>query len=126
MSLQVKKGDKLYSIAHLKCPRCQKGNLFTVANSYNLMKMLDMPDSCPVCKQDFVKEPGFYSGALWVSYPIVMGILILSGVVFHFVVKLSFYQVMIAAVVVLLALQPLIMRYSRAIWINFFVDYKKQ
>ncbi len=90
------------------------------------MKVLDMPDSCPVCKQDFVKEPGFYSGALWVSYPIVIGILILSGVVFHFVIKLPFTDAMIAAMVVLFALQPVIMRYSRAIWINFFVDYKKQ
>lgn len=84
-----------------------------------------MPDKCPVCKQDFVKEPGFYSGALWVSYPIVMGILILTGVILYFLFKLSFYKVLVVAVGVLLILQPLIMRYSRAIWINLFVDYKK-
>jgi uncharacterized protein (DUF983 family) len=57
----IKKGSKLYSIAHLKCPHCQEGNLFSVSNSYDLKHMLDMPDYCPVCHEDFKVEPGFYS-----------------------------------------------------------------
>ena len=36
-----RKGKKLYSIIHCKCPRCQKGNLFVNPNPYNL-KMLDV------------------------------------------------------------------------------------
>ena len=120
----MKEGSKIYSVTHLKCPKCQKGNLFSVPNPYNIKRVLDMPDTCPVCKQDFVKEPGFYLGALWISYPIVMTVLLLSGVLLYFITKLSFLYILFAAVAVLLVLQPLIMRYSRAIWINLFVDYE--
>ena len=52
-----------------------------------------------------------------------MCIMGLSGGLLYFLAKLPFYQVMVGAVLILLILQPLIMRYSRAIWINLFVDY---
>ncbi len=124
MGLQAKQGTKYYSIINLKCPRCQKGDLFKTSNAYNLLHMLDMPDSCPVCQQDFVKEPGFYSGALWVSYPIVIIIMLVACLCLYFIAGLPFMYVMGGALLILLALQPLIMRYSRAIWINLFVDFK--
>lgn len=81
-----------------------------------------MPDRCPVCGQDYIIEPGFYSGALWTSYPIVvtMDILLLTPLFFYpdyFVLNL----IVMAAVSLLL--QPIIMRLGRAIWINIFVDY---
>lgn len=119
----IKKGSKIYSIAHLKCPHCQEGNLFSVSNSYDLKHMLDMPDYCLVCQEDFKVEPGFYSGALWVSYPIVIFILVplalLQILCFDFPFVLAFF----ISLVIMLVLQPLLMRYSRAIWINIFVSY---
>lgn len=119
---RLKKGDKLYSILKLKCPRCHDGKLFIVSNAWRLKKVLDMPDRCPVCGQDYIIEPGFYSGALWTSYPIVvtMDILLLTPLFFYpdyFVLNL----IVMAAVSLLL--QPIIMRLGRAIWINIFVDY---
>ena len=45
----MKEGTKLYSVTHLKCPKCQQGNLFSVPDSYHLGKVLDMPDKCPIC-----------------------------------------------------------------------------
>jgi uncharacterized protein (DUF983 family) len=106
----------------LKCPRCHEGNLFSVSNPWNLQRMLEMPDCCPVCGQDFKIEPGFYSGALWPSYPLViaLGLLLASLLLFY-----PDYYVLIFSVIgfSMILLQPIIMRLGRAIWINIFIKY---
>ncbi|HYV93965.1 MAG TPA: DUF983 domain-containing protein [Chitinophagales bacterium] len=123
MDLRVKKGSKLFSIVHLKCPHCQQGNLFSVSKAYNLKRMLDMPARCPVCNQDFKIEPGFYSGALWVSYPIVVIVTLPLALTLLFRYHFSILPALLVPFAILFALQPLIMRYSRAIWINVVVSY---
>lgn len=87
--------------------------------------MLEMPDHCPVCHEDFKVEPGFYTGALWISYPIVLIILIPFSLIQIMLLHISFVSAFIVSFIVLMILQPPIMRFSRAIWINFFVNYKK-
>lgn len=125
MSVQLKKlreGSRLYSILRMKCPRCHRGNLFTTSNPWNLKKMLQMPARCTICRQDFEIEPGFYSGALWTSYPIVVftDLLILSTILIY-----PRYIGLICAIMITvsLLLQPIVMRLGRAIWINIFVRY---
>lgn len=111
-----------HSILHLKCPRCHKGNLFSAGNPYNLKHMLDMPDRCPVCKQDFRMEPGFYSGALWVSFPLIVLLAIpLWIVIFNWEISEELTFLLFGLLII--GLQPVIMRYSRAIWIHVFVKY---
>lgn len=121
--LIVKKGTKIYSVMHLKCPRCHEGNLFLARNPYDLKRMLNMPNACLICQQDFKMEPGFYSGALWTSYPIVVLVIILVGLL-SYSVKLSLGATLTLIIIICLLLQPVIMRYARAIWINIFVHYK--
>jgi hypothetical protein len=87
--------------------------------------MLEMPDNCPVCHEDFTVEPGFYTGALWISYPIVLIILIPFSLIQIMLLHISFVSAFIVSFIVLMILQPQIMRFSRAIWINFFVTYNK-
>lgn len=117
------KGDKTYSILHLKCPRCHEGNLFVKKNAYNFKNMLTMPKHCPVCKQSFEVEPGFYSGALWVSFPIIVLLALPFWAIMYFIPGFSFEWMFIMMSVYIFGLQPLVMRYSRAIWINVFVSY---
>jgi uncharacterized protein (DUF983 family) len=119
----LKKGTKLYSILTQTCPRCQEGKLFSVRNPYNLKRFIDMPDCCPVCKQDFKIEPGFYSGALWVSYPILVLLIIPLSFFLVYDYRLSTWLTFSIIGFVVFGLQPLIMRLSRAIWINVFVHY---
>jgi hypothetical protein len=84
-----------------------------------------MPDKCPVCQQDFKIEPGFYSGALWVSFPILVLIAIPLSFYLIFATKLPVAIDFLIIGAVVFGLQPLIMRLSRAIWINVFVHYKQ-
>lgn len=119
----LKRGTKIYSIVNLKCPRCQEGNLFSVSNAWNVNKMLAMPERCSICNQDFMIEPGFYYGALWVSYPIVVVATLMSLSMFLIFPDSYVLNFSIMAII-LFSLQPLIMRWGRAAWINIFVRYE--
>jgi len=85
-----------------------------------------MPRCCPVCQQDFVIEPGFYSGALWTSYPIVIGIIIFSWLTLNSLLGLPASAVFITGTLLAIIFQPIIMRLGRAIWIHVFVSYRKE
>lgn len=114
------------SILGMKCPRCRKGHLFVKKNPYVLRDSLKMPDSCPVCGQDFKIEPGFYIGALWTSFPIVILIMTVLSVLLLVVLGIALEWFFVAITITLLALQPLIIRLGRSIWIHIFVGFKLQ
>lgn len=94
-------------------------------NPYELRHVLDMPDHCPVCGQDFEMEPGFYSGALWTSYPIVIFLFIVLGVLMKAIFDPAFLTIFLVVSAIVLMLQPVIMRLGRAIWINLFVKFRR-
>lgn len=119
------KGTKLYSILKLKCPRCQEGDLFLTHNPYNLKMFDKMPDKCSVCGEDFLRESGFYWGAMMVSHATTT----LIAVFVHLIV-FQFYgweaiPNIVGLITVIVSLFPMVFRNSRAIWINIFVDYNK-
>ncbi|MGZ0017553.1 DUF983 domain-containing protein [Yeosuana sp. AK3] len=124
----MKKGTKLYSVLKLKCPRCQIGNLFTNPGLFVFSGILEMPDKCPHCKQDFKLEPGFYTAALWISYPVVLIIfipLILLG--FSLDDLHSFFKYLYPVIIILaFVLQIPLMRIARAVLLNMTIDYSKK
>lgn len=85
--------------------------------------MLDMPDNCSVCKQDFKIEPGFYIGALWTSYPIVVVFGIILFLILNFVFQLTFFPTAFIIASSLIIMQPPIMRWGRALWIAISIKY---
>ena len=64
----MKKGTKLYSIFNGTCPQCHEEKMFKSNNPYKLKTIFDMHENCPNCGQKFTPEPGFYYGAMYVSY----------------------------------------------------------
>lgn len=65
------------SIWNYKCPRCRKGNLFT--KPFVLSKPLNMNQRCSECNLNFEPEPGYYFGAMFISY-------IWTGWIFLFII----------------------------------------
>lgn len=119
----LKKGTKAYSILYMKCPRCQEGDLFETG-SFSFQKSFDMPEKCPECGQKYFLEPGFYYGAMFISY-IMTGFFSLAFtgfciLVLGFSVNASFALL----ILVLTILFVWIFRLARAIWINTNVKYK--
>ncbi len=121
----MKKGTKLYSVLKLKCPRCQIGNLFNNTGLFVFSRILEMPDKCPHCKQDFKLEPGFYTAALWISYPIVL-IIFIPLIILGFSLDSihSFFKFLYPLIIVFsFVLQIPLMRIARAVLLNITIDY---
>lgn len=120
--------NRFLSKLNMRCPNCHRGNLFTNKSIFPLGKMLDMPEHCPVCGQKYEIELGFWYGTGYVSYALSVGLIAALAVIFSLTVGFSwqnnsvfyFIGVMIVAMVLL---QPIIMRYSRVLYIYFFVKY---
>ncbi len=47
------------------CPRCRQGPMF---RPFSIRRWLDMYAVCPVCDLKFDREPGYFLGAMYVSY----------------------------------------------------------
>jgi uncharacterized protein (DUF983 family) len=121
----MKRGTKLYSILKLKCPRCQIGNLFNNPGLFVFSRILEMPNKCSCCQQDFKLEPGFYTAALWISYPIVL-IIFMPLIILGFSLNSihGFFKIMYPFIILFsFMLQIPLMRISRAILLNMTIDY---
>lgn len=83
-----------------------------------------MPEKCSVCDQKFEVEPGFYYGAMYVSYGVSIAYLV-SVFVAMAVLYPDFTttEYLVIAITTLILLTPYFFRLSRAIWINLFVKY---
>lgn len=58
---------KLYSIFKLRCPKCLKGAFFE-SRVCDHEKLGNVCNECPKRKVNYISEPGFYFGAMYVSY----------------------------------------------------------
>lgn len=119
-----KKASKLYSIFHHKCPRCHEGDLFLKPGEkdYNIFGFT--PKFCNTCGQSFFLEPGFYYGAMYMSYMFSVGLALPQFLLYYAVFDFSFRNSLLILVLILLLLTPYIYKISRALWINFFVHYQ--
>ncbi|MCB2407631.1 DUF983 domain-containing protein [Hymenobacter lucidus] len=103
----------------LRCPRCHEGPLFTYPALST--KFARMPDNCPVCGQAYEPEPGFYWGAMFVSYGFSVAIFAISGVLCYYLLGDPAVWVYVLTVAVAsILLMPLVFRYSRAIMLYLF------
>jgi uncharacterized protein (DUF983 family) len=118
--------SKVYSILYNKCPHCHKGNFFNTNNAYDLRYFGVMNNRCSHCNEDFIREPGYYFGASYVSYSLTVGMGIGLYLLLEGVFKLETVSFLIAFGSLLIALLPVFYRISRLIWINFFVHYSEK
>ena len=83
-----------------------------------------MPHYCPSCQQDFQIEPGFYSGALWASFPLVVIATAILWVILTLVFSVEERLTMSLIATLIFTLQPVFMRLGRSLWINIFIEYR--
>ncbi|MBP8114967.1 MAG: DUF983 domain-containing protein [Chitinophagaceae bacterium] len=111
-----------------RCPRCRDGKLFQHPVSISFKKNMLMNKECTVCRQPSEIEVGFYYGTSYVSYGITVGLSLLSLGLWALTIGLStednrFFIWMGVNAVLLIVLQPWLMRLSRSFWISWFVKY---
>lgn len=117
-----KKGTKMYSIANLKCPKCHEGDLFETP-TFSFSKSFEMPKSCPHCSQNYWPEPGFYYGAMFISYIFTGWFCISFVALFHWVFGLSLFASFGILLVVVAILFVYFFRLARAVWININIKF---
>ncbi|SHM27244.1 hypothetical protein SAMN05444266_107217 [Chitinophaga jiangningensis] len=123
-----KKPNFILSLLGNKCARCRRGSIYSSTNPYDLKHCMDMPEECPVCGQKVEVEVGFYYGTGYVSYALSIAICVASLIAWWLFIGFSIYDNRIFwwlgfNGLLLLILQPLIMRLSRTVWMAFFVYY---
>lgn len=107
----------LNSILQLRCPRCCQGNLFNDANPYHFKRLFEMPRYCTVCGLDLENEPGYYFGAMYVSYAMTTGLILINECWMFPLWRWSIWPQVIINALLILGLFPFIIRYSRAIYL---------
>lgn len=117
-------GTRLYSILFNKCPRCHKGQFFKTNNPYNLTSFSEMNEHCPHCDESFVRETGFYYGAMYISYGLNIGLGIGMFLLMVVLLDMDVVTYLFTFLSVTLVLFPWIFRKSRLVWINLFVGHK--
>jgi hypothetical protein len=79
-----------------------------------------MHPRCPVCHLLFEREPGYFLGALYVSYGMSSIILMLGLLVCHLLMpEVSLGWLVLVVGVLYLPFVPLMTRYARVLWIYF-------
>lgn len=118
------------NLLRCKCPRCRKGDMFVNKNPWLLKSTMKMNNECPVCKQPFNIEVGFYYGSSYISYALTVGFSVVTLVAWWVLLGFSLYDNrflywLITNAILLLMGQPYFMRMARTGWLAFFVRYDK-
>ncbi|MHA7941955.1 DUF983 domain-containing protein [Formosa sp. 3Alg 14/1] len=119
------KGSKLYSIFTGACPKCHQESMYVNKNAYVLSDTLKMHEHCSHCHTKYKIEPSFFYGAMYVSYAVGIAFAVAAFVISHLFLGSGLVTAFIAIVCTLIVFMPIIMRWSRNIWINMFMSYNK-
>jgi uncharacterized protein (DUF983 family) len=99
----------LAAMLKLRCPRCLTGHVFR--------SIFRMYTHCPECELLFEREPGYFLGAMYISYALALVVvapvyLVLSSL------GIAFATIITALVIQLTALSPLLFQYARVLWLH--------
>ena len=119
------KNSLFYSILTVKCPKCRKGNMFPEGTLYHPKKFIQMNQTCPCCQLPLEPEPGYYFGAMFISYFLNTVFFIgLWWIKELLMVEINMPMMLSVILFVVVGLLPLNFRWSRVLWINIFVRYE--
>lgn len=111
--------SKLQAVLNGLCPKCRQGKVFEYP-FYSIRHFDDMYEHCPHCGLRYEVEPGYFIGAMYVSYAISGGVALVVGFVLFYLAGDPggwTYTLVIAPLMVIIA--PLNFRISRVVWLHY-------
>lgn len=91
---------------------------------------MEMNDYCPACGQKMEMEKGFYVGTGYVSYSLAVAFSVSTFVAWRVLIGMTFsvddnriFWWLGVNTLLMILLQPLFMRFSRAVWLAIFIKY---
>jgi uncharacterized protein (DUF983 family) len=99
---------RLGALLKQRCPRCLRGRVF--------VGLFRMHEHCPVCGLRFEREPGYFTGAMYLSYG--LGIIATTPVWLPMAwLGRSLGEVLLASSLLLIVCSPWLFRYARVLWL---------
>lgn len=117
--------SKFSAIFQQKCPRCREGNIFKYTLLQKPFSPLATHKECPECGFRFEIEPGFFWGALYISYAMMVAVMVsvIVAIVILFDTREPLHYI-IPTVSLMLLIYPFALRYARVLLITFFSGTK--
>lgn len=125
MDSASKKPMMLPALFTMKCPSCRKSTVFLNKSIFPLGKCLALKDECEICGQKMKSESNNGGG---INYALSMILFFLNLCWYWPIFGLSYkdnsvYYYLITSTVVVLLLQPWLMRLSRMIYLYLYVNF---
>ncbi len=111
----------LAPIFGFKCPRCREGHMFvqplSIKNAFN------MQDRCEKCGLNYHPEPGFYFGAMFLSYIITAFSFVIAAFFLIYVMKIDVDMALALVVLFAVLFFVYFYRLGRSVWLTMNVKY---
>ncbi|NOQ75724.1 MAG: DUF983 domain-containing protein [Crocinitomix sp.] len=110
--------NRFNAIIKSKCPNCYQGEIYSKKRLFWFGKI---NDNCESCGHKFDKEPGFFLGAMYVSYGLVIAECVAAFVIVQFFFE-SFLDARMVPIMlgVILVMSGFNYSFSRVIWMFLF------
>ena len=100
--------------------------MYVDPNPYRLGSLFKMRKSCSHCATKYKIEPSFFFGAMYVSYAVGIAFAVAAFIITNLFIGASLLNTFIVIVLTLIVFLPVIIRISRNIWVNFFINYTQE
>jgi uncharacterized protein (DUF983 family) len=110
----------VFSVISGKCPKCKNKKIFTKKGNLLLFKIPKMNSKCDNCDFLFDKESGFFFGAMFVSYALIVAQAVALFVILHVFLQFNYLTTFISIIVLITLIGTINYRLSRIIWIYLF------
>jgi uncharacterized protein (DUF983 family) len=112
--LSLPQPSALQGIFRQLCPRCRSSTIFRSSLYWGFPKM---NDRCPTCGLHFNREPGYFLGAMYISYALGITAIVGFGLVFWALTNWRLNKIALWAIVLFLPFAPMLTFLSRVLWI---------
>ncbi len=85
---------------------------------------MKMNKNCPSCDLHFEREPGFWYGAMYVSYMLSVAIFVTTWVAMYLIADPSLSAYIWGVLIISAITYPINFRYSRLIFLHVFAGFK--
>lgn len=120
-----KKTPLLIGLFTMRCPSCRKGRVFANKSVFPLGKCLALVDHCPVCGQKMKHESNNGGG---INYALTMILFFVNLAWYWPIFGISYkdnsiFYFLTTSIIVVIILQPWLMRLSRMMYLYAFVKF---
>jgi hypothetical protein len=110
---------RILKLVQGKCPNCEEEDIFNKSGNIFLLRPPKMPKQCSSCSHIYELEPGYFFGAMYVSYGLSVAELVGTYIITQFFVE-DITVIFIILCLTILLLSFFNFKYSRIIWMYMF------